>query len=74
MKAIGYQTSLVHKSEPEARLCQAPWWIRSPKIGCALLTLWAWVQRHKLSDGVAATEAQRAKRLEREVNGLGRAN
>lgn len=52
MNAIGHRLSLVRNSESSTHLCQAPWWSRSPKIGCALQTLWMWVQRHKLASDV----------------------
>lgn len=64
MKALGYQQDPVHTAEPSPHFCQAPWWSRSPKTGCALRALWTWVQRHAVNGGVrgvTTTEAQRAK-------------
>jgi len=48
------------------------------KIGCAAHTLYDWVRRHEvdngLRDGVSTAERERIKDLEREVKELRRAN
>jgi transposase-like protein len=48
------------------------------KIGCVPHTLYEWVRRHEIDngmrDGVTTAEAQRIKDLEREVKELRRAN
>ena len=50
----------------------------APKIGCVPHTLYEWVRRHEIDngmrDGVTTAEAQRIKDLEREVKELRRAN
>jgi len=50
----------------------------APKIGCVPHTLYDWVRRHEvdngLRDGVSTAERERAKELEREVKKLRRAN
>lgn len=58
---------MVPETAAKTRRCMPPWWSRSPKIACALQTLWTWVHRHKVNsgvrDGVTAAEAQRVKEL-----------
>ena len=50
----------------------------APKIGCVPQTLYDWVRRHEvdqgLRDGVSTAERERVKELEREVRELRRAN
>ena len=50
----------------------------APKIGCAAVTLHAWVKRHEIDagirDGVPSAERERIKCLEREVKELRQAN
>ena len=50
----------------------------APKIGCVPHTLYDWVRRHEvdngLRDGVSTAERERVKELEREVKELRRAN
>ena len=50
----------------------------APKIGCVPQTLLTWVKRGEIDtgvrEGVATSEAQRIKELEREVKELRRAN
>lgn len=50
----------------------------APKVGCVPHTLYDWVRRHEvdngLRDGVSTAERERVKELEREVKELRRAN
>ena len=50
----------------------------APKIGCVPQTLYDWVRRHEvdqgLRDGVSTAERERVKELEHEVRELRRAN
>ena len=50
----------------------------APKIGCVPHTLYDWVRRHEvdngLRDGVSTAERERVKELEREVKELRKAN
>ena len=50
----------------------------APKIGCVPNTLYDWVRRHEVDngvrDGVSTAERERVKELEREVKELRRAN